>query len=384
MYLIKNKLLLFFIKSIDLLLRFIHKNEQQEKDYFNRILLCNSAHLGDIVLATSLLPIIKNKFPDVKIGFLTGSWSTVILKEHPMVDYIHTVDHWKLNRLKMKKLKKVIHYFKTRKSALIEVKKNKYDIAIDLYSFFPNSALFLYQSKIPTRVGYTSAGFGRLYTHQYFFKEKQQHIIDYSLALLKVLNVKLSDVKREQLHPFLPQFKADRLKKNIVESKSYIVVHPGAGSQVKEWPLENWSQLLIKIISETTNNVVFTGSGEREFNNIKKIISQAKCSLTFDESRVKDSSNQLSFHQFFNVVAGANTLIGVDSVAGHIASAMEVKKIILLYTGINPSYLWLPLGKAVEICKYSVSCSPCFLSKGCHNMYCINKIQVCDVMNLLL
>ena len=35
-----------------------------------KILICNSAHLGDIILSTALLPLLKNAFPNAILGMI--------------------------------------------------------------------------------------------------------------------------------------------------------------------------------------------------------------------------------------------------------------------------------------------------------------------------
>jgi hypothetical protein len=63
-----------------------------------KILIANGAHLGDIVLATSVLPALKQRFPGAQLGMLVGSWSRPVIDQHPLLDWIHTVDHWKASR----------------------------------------------------------------------------------------------------------------------------------------------------------------------------------------------------------------------------------------------------------------------------------------------
>src|ERR1700757_1328965 len=63
-----------------------------------RILVLNGAHIGDIVISTSILPILRSAYPNAQIGFVTGSWSQMVLKDHPDVYFIHCVDHWWINR----------------------------------------------------------------------------------------------------------------------------------------------------------------------------------------------------------------------------------------------------------------------------------------------
>ena len=86
-----------------------------------RILLVNGAHIGDVVIATSLLPVLKRAFPNAEIGFLTGTWSHAVVHDHPDVSHTHCVDHWRMNRQIPGFLAKRVHYWKTRRRALQEI-----------------------------------------------------------------------------------------------------------------------------------------------------------------------------------------------------------------------------------------------------------------------
>src|SRR5690242_12990512 len=63
-----------------------------------RILVVNGAHVGDVVMSTAVLGALRSAYPASEIGFVAGSWSKMVVTNHPMVDFVHVVDHWKMNR----------------------------------------------------------------------------------------------------------------------------------------------------------------------------------------------------------------------------------------------------------------------------------------------
>ena len=62
------------------------------------ILISNVAAIGDAVLSTSVIPVLKSAFPEVEISFLIGSWSKPVFEGHPLVKRVHIVDHFYCNR----------------------------------------------------------------------------------------------------------------------------------------------------------------------------------------------------------------------------------------------------------------------------------------------
>ncbi len=77
-----------------------------------RILIADGHHLGNVVIATSVLPLINRAFPNARIGFLIGSWSAAILQEHPLVHWTHIVDDYRLNRSSCNRVVKFRQYLR--------------------------------------------------------------------------------------------------------------------------------------------------------------------------------------------------------------------------------------------------------------------------------
>lgn len=337
------------------------------------ILLSNLAHLGDVVNATAVLPVLKSAFPTAKIGFVVGNWAKGLLEDHPLIDAIHVVDHWKFNRSKISFLQKLTHYFKTKKRALFEIKTMRYDVAIDLYYYFGNAIPLVKKAKIPIRIGFTSGGFGPLLTHSFNWKNINRRVIDCYIDLLKTLNIKEDHLKK--LEPTLSPIKESLYHELAIRfpklKSSYIVIHPGTGAIFKEWPLSNWKALIEKC-TDAGYAIVLTGQGRKE----TELISE----LSKDFPQTINLANQLTLKEFITLLQGARLLIGVDSAAGHIASAVKTKS-VLIYPGINNSKEWAPDGGLSEILQHPVPCAPCFRRKGCKTMECVRGIEAKDVFS---
>ena len=144
-YLVQNSIGYLILANIDFFLsisRIFRRKNPKNLSVPRKILLSNGAHLGDVLLSTGILRLLREIFPDIQIGFLAASWSRQILLNHPLLDHLHTVDHWKLNRSRASLREKVLHYMRTSDIAGIEIKNIGYDVAIDLYPYFPNNIPF--------------------------------------------------------------------------------------------------------------------------------------------------------------------------------------------------------------------------------------------------
>jgi ADP-heptose:LPS heptosyltransferase len=367
-YLVRNPLLYFFLKTTDIFFSLFFRNKKSSPNLFpKKILLSHLGHLGDLVIATSVLPVLKKAFPEAKIGFLTGSWSQVVLKEHPLVDKLYYFDHWKNNRSQQTFFKKMSQHFISFFKCLCELKKERYDVSVDLYYYFPNSIFLLACASIPVRIGYTSGGFGSLLTESIDWRDTDNYVSEYYKELLKKIGI--NDLFLKDLKPslFLSKEKNFLSKLSLKSQQNgYIVLHIGAGMEKKEWLLEKWKELANRLLQENFF-LVFTGKGRKEKEKIDWVMNGF--------TNVQSLCDDLSWQELLLLIQKARLLISVDTVVTHVASAFGVKNLIL-FSGINSPSHWKP--PSSEALFFPEACFPCF-NKGCSSRKCLLKLEAEDV-----
>lgn len=343
----------YSLRLFDLLLKLIHQSSTPQIP--QKLLLCNGAHLGDVILTTSLLPLLKKSYPEVKIGMVVGSWSSCIAKIHPDIDWVHEVDHWKLNRSSLSFSKKIFRYFFTKKNALSEIRNIGYDTAIDCYFHNPNMAHLLWKVKIPTRIGFASCFFAPLHTHTRPWSPSDNIPAPHSItSLLTFLPGMIEE---------LPSYSSQTTKR-----EKSIVIHVGTANQRRLWPTVKWKALVKRLI-EDGDKLILVGKGPRE----KKIVEE----IVHDYPEVQNLVDKLSWEEFQALISKSQLLIGIESTAGHVAASVGTPA-VLLYTGSNPNRIWSPLSNVPQrILTHSTPCSPCFSS--CPTMPCIRNISVDEV-----
>lgn len=334
-----------------------------------RVLVCNNAHLGDLIMATAVLPPLRQLFPSAEIGFLTSSWARPVIDNNPEVRYIHAFDHFLLNRSTVSPLAKLRRHLATAWNTLQQLRALKYDIAIDTYHFIQNVIPLLWLARIPVRIGYTSGGFGSLLTHAYSWTARNRHLFEYHLDLLRPLGL-TSDL-RAGARPTIGQ---RRNVERVTLPQDYIVLHPASGAVFREWPLEKWSLLARKLEGEGWR-LVFTGRGEREQENVRMIHSMCRASI--------DLCGLLSWDQFVSVVESARLLVGVESTAGHMAAAVSTPCVVI-YSGTTNTSQMCPFGEGVRTITHPMPCAPCFRTRGCSGMECIRNVTVDTVFEACL
>lgn len=342
-----------------------------------RILLLNGSHIGDIVIATSVLPILRAAYPDAEIGFVTGSWSQMVLKGHPLVAYTHCVDHWRFNRSADSLYRKVLQFRKTRRTALAEIRELKYDVALSIYSHFSDLLDVSYSASIPVRVGFRESALSSLATT--LIEEPKSPFIHQGerlAALLKALPIDPANfhLRRSSLADESTASAKELCTllgvKNL-DDASYRIVHMGSGAPQREFPIKFWRELAGQLSAQGT--LVFTGRGKREMEKITAAIQGLQNCV--------NACDRLSWGGFVAAVRHAEVLYGVESMAGHVAAAVGTPCVVV-YGGAAGPARWRPEGKDCIVVTNHVPCAPCLLPQGCSDMTCTQGIKPADLILL--
>ncbi|MDE3188337.1 MAG: glycosyltransferase family 9 protein [Acidobacteriota bacterium] len=342
-----------------------------------RILLLNGSHIGDIVIATSVLPILRAAYPDAEIGFVTGSWSRMVIEDHPGVTYAHCVDHWRFNRSADSFHRKVLQFRRTRRTALREIRALKYDVALCLYTHFPDLLDISYAARIPVRVGFRASVFSSLATA--LVEEPNVPFIHQGARLAELLKALPIDpayfrLRRSSLAPD----SSVSLKEvcTLLESTSpadlrYRIIHMGSGAPQREFPVSFWRELAETLSPECT--LLFTGRGRREMENITAAMKGLKNCI--------NACDRLSWNGFVAAVRHAEVVYGVESMAGHVAAAVGAPCAVV-YGGAAGVARWRPEGKDCIVVTNHVPCAPCLQPHGCAAMTCTQGIRPDDLVRL--
>lgn len=356
--------------ALDGLLSLVPKRRSNVPADPQRILIANWAHLGDVVTSFGLIAALRMRYPDAHIGMIVGSWGKPAIAEARLVDEVHVVDHWAMNRSRQSRLEKIRRYRHTRHQALQEIRATGYQVGIDLMSIFPPAHPLFYRAGIPVRIGYTSGGFGPLLTHPVPWRNEDRRIADQFRDLA------------DQLDPARPYgygtFRPRRHRASVaglpaalLEAGDYIVLHPGAGAEHKDWGIENWRALISRLRTAYPQRIlVLTGAGAGEVAIAENLAQAAPGVLSL--------AGKVGWDGFVAAVAGASLVICPDTATGHVAALFDVP-VVAIFNGNNKTTQWAPYGEQVSVLVRPVACAPCTRG-GCEVMACIRDVTVDDVI----
>ena len=338
-----------------------------------RILLCNQGHLGDAILATALLPALRAAFPGAKIGMLVHPGSAPLVSGHPDVEWIHTVEHWHLNRRGSGWWPRWRSHRSSRARTLAELRARGYQLALDTHPFFPNSIPLLWRAGIPRRLGWSGAGFGRLLHQALDEPAAAPNMLARHARLLSLgLGIPVDPGSlRPSLKVPLPAAQAwQAVRQEMRVPDRFLALHVGAHAAHKRWSAGQWLGLAQGLAS-AGHSMVLLGASPEEVAVCELIAAQCPQAV--------DLSGCLSLDLLLAAIASCSLLLSHDSVAAHMASAFDRPRICLV-PGIQDPSIWHRTEARSIVLSEAVPCAPCHRRQGCATMACLRTIPASRVL----
>jgi len=299
-----------------------------------KFLIIQTAFIGDVVLATSLVEKLHFHFPEAQIDFLLRKGNESLLADHP---FLHDVLIWDKQKNKQLNLLKTIR----------SVRKNKYDKVINVQRFAA-TGLITALSRAKEKIGFDKNPFSFLFT------EKVKHVItdgrheiDRNTELVKRFTD--ASVKRPRLYP--PP--ADEARMMSFKQNEYITVSPSSVWFTKQYPKDKWVEFINRVPSSYTIYLLGSKSDGKLADEIRNGI---------NHPQVINLCGQLSFLQSAALMKGAVMNYVNDSAPMHFASAVNAP-VTAVYCSTLPSFGFGPLSdnrRIIEI-DYNLYCRPCGL-----------------------
>lgn len=356
------------------------------------ILVLQLDHLGDAILSTGMLRVLRKNYPEARLDLLVGPWNRSLFEK--MVDEVDRVlvfdGGGRLGRLSsMRWIDKltgrcwpflVIRYG-------LKLRRQRYDLGIDVRGEMPH-ALLMWIAGIPRRIGWAAGGGGFLLTDSPDWVPDRPEI-ESRRAILETLEI---EANWEEMVPRL-KISGGACPRDLdgggchcvgnevgINNKCYIVLHLTAGTRAKEWPAEHWAKLIDKLAEHKIPKIVLVGSPADH------IIGQTVEGLvTTDRARLCNLIGKLTLVELADVLHRAEWMIGADSGPAHMAAAVGTRTIVL-FSGTNRSEQWRPPGEHVTVLEHDVPCRPCHQKRACpvQGHPCMTRITPEQVLSTLI
>jgi ADP-heptose:LPS heptosyltransferase len=124
-----------------------------------------------------------------------------------------------------------------------------------------------------------------------------------------------------------------------------LALHPGSGSERKNWPETHWADLLRLIMERTRWHCLLIG-GEAEVGKLERLQNAARSASGFAEERLEVAQN-LDLVELGRRLQRRDFFVGHDSGVTHLAAALGRRGLVLW--GESNMAVWRPRGDRMEI-----------------------------------
>ena len=296
-----------------------------------KILVIQTAFIGDVVLATALIEKLHAFFPDARIDFLVRKGNETLLTGHP---FLHEVLIWDKREHKLRNLYRLIR----------RIRQTKYDIVINVQRFAATGLLTVFSGADQT-IGFDKNPLSFLFTKKIPHIVGNRHEIERNQSLIAALTD--SQPAKPRLYPS----QGDEEKVNPYKTKPYITISPASVWFTKQYPKEKWSAFLQQIPQEYTAYLLGAPSDKELCEAIKAA-----------HPKATNLSGALTFLQSTALMKEADMNYVNDSAPMHFASAVNAP-VTAVYCSTIPAFGFGPLSDKRFIVEIGqpLDCRPCGL-----------------------
>lgn len=299
----------------------------------NKVLIIRFSSFGDIVQCSSVVELIRQRYPESRIDWVTRSDFDYLVKLNHGLEQV-----WSFNK-------------KTGMKGLwqlgLKLRAEKYDHVYDAHNNLRSKMLsFILRSRLGHRPEWLTRSKDRLKRIFLFnfrinyFPKPFKGIQSYQMPLVKwgilsnqnekLVSWDFSVHAREKVAPFL-------------KNKNTLVLVPSAAWEMKRWPLPMWKKLIALL--PQYHFVVLGGKEDLFCEELKTIAPE----------RVQNMAGKLSLVESCALIEQAELVISADTGLLHVADVLGVKAISLM----GPTAFGFTSGRQIVTMEVDLPCRPC-------------------------
>ena len=323
------------------------------------ILLIRLRLVGDVVFTTPAIRAIRRQFPDARLTYLVEPAAAPVVRSNPHLDEV-------IVSPRRRGLARVAEDL----SLARRLRSRRFDTVVDFHGG-PRSSWLCRASGAATRIGYTIAGRGWLYSHQVERAREllPRHSVISQWDLLPALDPSFSappDPARDSTEMPAESEAVETVDRrlhaaDVTLDHRVIVVHVSAGNPFRRWPIESFVDAIVRLASADTQRRIVVTAGPSDEAAEARVKQEARERLGPSAAGAVADVGALDLAELRALAGRAALDIGGDSGPLHIASTTTVP-IVGLYGPTLParSAPWRDPSCVTEsVALDDLACRPC-------------------------
>jgi heptosyltransferase-2 len=340
-----------------------------------KILVVQTAFIGDVVLATALVESLHQQYPKAAIDVVVRKGNEPLFNEHPFINELIVWD---------KKQHKYLNWL----SILKKIRAKKYDVLINVQRFAA-TGLWTILSSANTTIGFDKNPFSFLFTH----KVKHDVVaLNQNISVSEVHEINRNHALTHSLGaltlamPKLYPTNSDFEKVKIYQAEKYITIAPASVWFTKQFPLTAWVSFISELKFEGPIYILGGASdkalGDKIMNEVVRLHSTAS-------TKIINLSGELGFLASAALQQKAVLNYVNDSAPMHFCSAVNAP-VVAIYCSTIPAFGFGPLStnSFVVETQQKLTCRPCGLHGKKHcplgHFNCAHSIENAQLIAPLL
>lgn len=342
------------LAGLRMISRLLPKRTRRPERADARVLLIRPDHLGDCVLTLPAIAQLRESLPDAHLSVLAGPWSAEIFRRGPRLDALRTLSFPGFTRASEPWIGEP--YALLVREAL-KLRRQRFDVAVVLRPDHWWGALLAALAGIPVRIGFEVPECRPFLTDSLSLPDSE-HSAALSFMLLgrvcEALGVTPADRWDE---PVFHISRNERDQARIISERiepsegPFVILHPGSGASLKNWPPESWAAVLDSARSELgARTLIAHGPGE-------ELIADSIRQAAREPHPVVTTERDVGL--LAALLERADIVLGSDSGPLHLAAAVGTPT-IRLYGPTDPAVYgpWPTVENHIAL-RSDLPCSPC-------------------------
>ena len=343
------------------------------RDHVRKILVIKLDHIGDCITSFPAIRRLKQHFPGARIDVLGSRASRSIWAMEPAVERVFEFDFFHA-RSSEGQLERTTAEYEALRTTL---GPERFDLAVDLRKH-PETRPVLqytgarYLAGFDNRDRFQWLDVGLDWSGDQAFARKRHHIADDLINLVDAIAGACEFDRAVITAP--PQQESTALAKLNLKASSdrpLICVHPTAGNEMKQWPVEFFAAVIDQLVEADGAQIVLIGApGEEE-------VAAELIARTRQPDSVISLVGKVGLADLPALLAETSLFLGNDSGPKHIAAGLGVPTVGVHSGTVDPRE-WGPIGPRAIAVAREVVCAPCYLSvlEDCHRgLACMRQLS---------